>query len=117
MKLTKILLDPGATPKFCKARSVPYFYQEKVEKELDRLVEEGILESVEHSEWASPIVAVLKPDKQSILICGDFKQTNPFSKLDRYPIPKVEDLFAKLSGDKQYTKLDLSQAYPSGTYR
>lgn len=35
----KILLDPGATPKYCKARSVPYFHQKKVEKELDRLVE------------------------------------------------------------------------------
>ena len=66
----KILLDPGATPKFCKARSVPYFYQDKVEKELDRLVEEGTLEPVEHSEWASPIVAVLKQDRvyESVVI-------------------------------------------------
>lgn len=54
----KDLLDPGATPKDCKAQSVPYFYQDKVEKELDRLVEEGALEPVEHSEWASPIIAV-----------------------------------------------------------
>ena len=108
----RILLDPGATPKFRKARQVPYFYKEKVERELNRLVEEGTLEPVEHSEWASPIVAVLKPDKQTVRICGDFKETvNPVSKLDRYPIPRVEDLFAKLSGGKQYTKLDLSQAY------
>ena len=108
----KILIDPGATPKYCKARSVPYFYQEKVEKELDRLVEEGTLEPVEHFEWASPIVAVLKQDKQSVRICGDFKQTvNPVTKLDRYPIPRVQDLFAKLSGGKRFTKLDLNQAY------
>lgn len=33
------------------------------------------------------------------------------SKLDTYPIPKVEDLFAKLAGGKTFTKLDLSQAY------
>ena len=75
-------------------------------------MEQGTLEPVEHSEWASPIVAVLKPDKQSVRICGDFKQTvNPVSKLDRYPIPRVEDLFAKLAHGKQYTKIDLSQAY------
>lgn len=75
-------------------------------------MEEGTLEPVEHSEWASPIVAVLKQDKQSVRICGDFKQTvNPVSKLDKYPIPKVEDLFAKLAKGKRYTKLDLSQAY------
>lgn len=108
----KIAVDPSATPKYCKARAVPYFYHEKVEKELDRLVEEGTLEPVEFSEWAAPIVAVLKPDKQNVRICGDFKQTvNPVAKLDRYPIPRVEDLFAKLAGGKAFTKLDLSQAY------
>ena len=46
----KINVDPSATPKYCKARAVPYFYREKVEKELDQLVEEGTLEPVEFSE-------------------------------------------------------------------
>ncbi len=36
---------------------------------------------------------------------------NPVSKLDRYPIPKIEDLFAKLSGVLTFTKIYLSQAY------
>ena len=36
---------------------------------------------------------------------------NPVAKMDCYPIPKVEDLFATLAGGKQFTKLDLSQAY------
>ena len=108
----KIFVDPDATPRFSKARSVPYAFRDKVEAELDRLVNVGILEPVEHADWASPIVSVLKADKESVRICGDFKQTiNPVSKLDRYPIPKVEDLFAKLSGGKTFTKLDLSQAY------
>jgi transposase InsO family protein len=57
-------------------------------------------------------VAVLKRDKTSVRICGDFSVTiNPVSKLDRYPIPKVEDLFSRLSGGKYFTKLDLSDAY------
>ena len=46
------------------------------------------------SEWASPIMEVFKSDKQSLKICGDFKQTiNLLSKLDHYQITKVEDLF------------------------
>ena len=45
-------------------------------------------------------------------LCGDFRLTvNPVSKLNRYPIPKVEDLFATLEGGTKFTKLDLSQAY------
>ena len=108
----KITVEPDATPKFCKARPVPYSLRDQVEAELQRLVKEGILEPVEHADWASPIVAILKADKKSVRICGDFKQTvNPVSRLDRYPIPKIEDLFAKLAGGQQFTKLDLSQAY------
>ena len=33
------------------------------------------------------------------------------SKLDHYPVPRIEALFAKLAGDKQFTHLDLSEAY------
>ena len=83
----------------------------KVE-ELQQLTQEGILEPVEFASWAAPIVAVLKADKSSVTICGDFKRTvNPVSKLDKYPIPKMKDLFAKLAGGELFTKLDLSQAY------
>ena len=83
-----------------------------MEKELNRLVAEGTLEPVEVADWAAPIVPILKPDKVNVRICGDFKQTvNPLSKLDNYPIPKVEDLFSTLAGGKVFSKIDLSQAY------
>ena len=83
----------------------------KVEEKLERLTKEGIIEPVQYAEWAAPIVPVLKSDKTSVRICGDFKLTvNQVSKLDRYPIPKVEDLFATLADGKSFTKLDLSQA-------
>ncbi len=72
----------------------------------------GWYEPVEVSDWAAPIVAVLKSDKTSIRICGDFRMTiNPVSRLDAYPIPKIEDLFAMLTKGKWFTKIDLSNAY------
>ena len=108
----KIYVDPATPPKFNPARSVPFALRDKVEKELERLQKEGTIESVEYAEWAAPIVAVLKQDRNSVRICGDFSVTvNPVSKLDRYPIPKVEDLFAMLCKGKHFSKLDLSQAY------
>ena len=64
-----------------------------VDAELDKLVKQGILTPVQFSEWAAPIVPVLKSDKKHVRICGDFKQTvNRASHVDKYPIPKIEDL-------------------------
>ena len=67
-------LYPEAIPKFCKARPVPYALREKVENELQRLETEGIIEPVQMSDWAAPIVPVLKRDG-SVRICGDYKLT------------------------------------------
>ena len=106
----KIHVDPEARPKLLKARPVPYAMTGKIEVELKRLQDEGTIEPVQFSEWVAPIVTILKPD-DSIRICGDYKSTvNQVSKLDSYPIPKVEDLLATLGGEK-FTKLDMSQAY------
>ena len=68
-----IFIDPSVPPKFCKARSLPYTMKPLVEAQLDKLVQEGILSPIEHSEWAAPIVPVMKADRQSVRICGDFK--------------------------------------------
>ena len=63
-------------------------------EELDRLVESGVLEPVQYAEWAAPIVAVWKPDRKLIWLCGDFNLTvNRVSKLVRYPIPKIGDFW------------------------
>ncbi|XP_014675604.1 PREDICTED: uncharacterized protein LOC106815629 [Priapulus caudatus] len=106
-----VQVDSDAEPQFFKARNVPYALREKVDTELDRLEREGIIESVPFSDWAAPIVPVVKPDK-SVRICGDFKVTvNRYARVEKYPLPRVEDLYAKLSGGQKFTKLDLRQAY------
>ena len=56
--------------------------KEAVEKEIDCLEVEGILEKVEYSEWAAPIVSVPKKDGK-LHICGDYKVTiNPHLEVD-----------------------------------
>ena len=108
----KIYIDQLVMPKFCKARPLPYAMREMVEKELQRLETLGIIKPVKSSKWAAPIVPVLKPDRKSIRICGDYKLTaNKASRLEQYPLPKVEDLFSTLAGGITFTKLDMSQAY------
>ena len=99
-------VNPSAQPIFCRAHSIPYSMRVKFEAELDRLVQAGVLEVVQFSSWIAPIVPVLKADKLSVWICRHFKLTvNQTCKLDQYPIPRTEDLFATLSGGKTFSKL------------
>ena len=73
----KLTLKEDSQAHFCKARAVPYALRPKVEEELRRLQNEGILTKVEWSDWATPIVPVPKKDG-SVRICGDYKGTvNP----------------------------------------
>ena len=68
--------------------------------------------AVQFADWTALIVAVLKADGKSVHICGDFKVTiNQASKLSWYPIPKIEDLLARLAGGKLFIKLIMSRAY------
>ena len=92
----KIHVQPDAAPKFRKSRKVAFALHEAVRIELKRLEDDGILTSVPYSDWASPIVVVLKADGQ-IRICGDFKATiNPYINTERIPLPGADELFQKM---------------------
>ena len=107
----KLTLKDNAQPKFCKARQVPYAIKPKVEQELERLEKESIIEKVDHSDWATPVVAVPKGDN-SVRICGAYKTTvNPQLKIDQYPLPRIHDIFASLAGGQRFSKIDMRQAY------
>ena len=108
----RLHLVDGAKPRFFKARPLPYALREKVATELDRLENDGILTKVDWSEWATPVVSVAKKDG-SVRLCGDFKVSlNSQLKIDQYPLPRVDDVFASLAGGSQrFTKIDLRQAY------
>ncbi len=102
----KIYIDPGATPKFCRAKNVPYALREKVDTELKRLVEEGTIEPVEISNWVAPIVPVLKRDKSSVRLCGDFRLTiNPVSKLNKLSNTKSRRSLRNIG--KYFTKKEI----------
>ena len=83
----------------------------KVEAELDKLVKSEVLDPVSVSEWATPVVPVMKKDG-SIRLCGDFKvNVNPVLTAEQYPLPLIDDLSAGLAGGQKFSKIDLCQAY------
>ena len=107
----KIHVDKTVKPRFYKPRPVPYALRDKVEQELECLQRDGVIEPVRFSEWAAPVVPVVKSDG-SLRICGDYKLTvNSAATVDSYPLPRIDDVLASMTGAKVFSKLDLSHAY------
>ena len=107
----KLHLKENATPVFQRARPVPYALRSAVEDELKRMENEGVLEPVEVSDWATPIVCVPKTDG-SVRVCGDYKGTvNPAIQTEQFPIPTLEEIRGRVSKWKKFTKIDLRSAY------
>ncbi|XP_038106212.1 uncharacterized protein K02A2.6-like [Culex quinquefasciatus] len=115
-KIQLFLID-GAKPVFKPKRPVPFHSQRLVEKELNRLQNMGVLEPVDYSDWAAPIVAVRKAQRDAdgdpvVRICADYSTgLNAVLEANKYPLPTPDDIFAKLAGSKFFSVIDLSDAY------
>ena len=107
----KLYLKSDVTPKFCRARPLALALKPKVEAELERQEKRGVFRKVDVSEWATPVVPVVKPNG-SIRLCGDYKVTlNPQLQVNQYPLPHPDELFAAMNGGQKFKTLDLSEAY------
>ena len=74
-----------------------------MEAELDKLESMGIISLAQFSKWAAPIVPVLEQNG-AVRICGDYKVTiNQASFVDTYPLPRIDELLANLSGGKYFS--------------
>ncbi|EZA53768.1 hypothetical protein X777_06664 [Ooceraea biroi] len=101
-----IKLKQDAKPQFRKPRQVPYALLPLVEEALDDMEQQGIITKIEHSEWATPIVSIKKPNGK-VRICGDYKDTvNLATETVTYPLPIFERLLAGVSGCVKFSTLD-----------
>ncbi|XP_014205124.1 uncharacterized protein K02A2.6-like [Copidosoma floridanum] len=106
-----LYLKDDAKPIALKARHVPHALKPLIKEEIDRLIRSGHLERVETSEWATPIVSIMKSNGK-VRICGDYKLTiNPQLIINKYPLHQIDDIFAILQGDEHFSQLDLCHAY------
>ena len=105
-----IYVKNEAVPKFFKARQVPLAHKDLVNDALGELSDKGIIEPVKYSDWASPIVPVLKPNN-TMRICVDFKYLNSVVNIERYPMPLLDDVLSIVSDNVLFSKIDMSNAY------
>ena len=81
--------------------------------QVDQLVGEMLTQDVivpSASPWASPVVLVRKKDG-GVRFCVDYRKLNSITKLDEFPLPRIDDTLDLLSGAKYFTTLDLASGY------
>lgn len=92
MGAMKITLKPEVKPaKQCPHRLNPK-YKEKLRKELDKMMEVGIIDPVEESDWVSPMVVQEKKKHDEIWICVDLRTLNDACFHDPFPTPFTYDV-------------------------
>ena len=105
----RIDLVPGAAP-VAKApyRLAPAEMQE-LSTQLQELLDKGFIRP-SFSRWGAPVLFVKKKDG-TLRMCIDYRELNKLTIKNRYPLPRIDDLFDQLQGSSYYSKIDLRSGY------
>ena len=108
----KIVLKDNVTPyNLTTPRRVSEPLKPKVEAEIKRMVQEGVIVPVDkETDWCSPLVPVMKPNG-NVRLCVDFKKLNKAIKRPRFILPTPDGIYSKLKGSKIFTTLDATSGY------
>ncbi|GKE58231.1 putative reverse transcriptase domain-containing protein [Tanacetum coccineum] len=105
----QIDLIPGAAPvAHAPYRLAPSEMKELVDQ-LKELSDKGFIRP-SSSPWGAPILFVKKKDG-SFRMCIDYRELNKLTVKNRYPLPRIDDLFDQLQGSSVYSKINLTSSY------
>ena len=102
-------LVPGTAPIYKKYYRMPSSELVELKKQLDEMLQKGYIRP-NSSPWASPAIFVDKKNG-SLRMCVDYRQLNDITIKNKYPLPRIDDLFDQLSGAKVSSKNDLRIGY------
>ena len=77
--------------------------------QLQELLDKGFIRP-STSPWGAPVLFAKKKAK-TLRLCIDYRQLNRVMIQNRYPLPRIDDLFDKLRGARVYSKIDLRTGY------
>ncbi|XP_054287919.1 uncharacterized protein LOC129003646 [Macrosteles quadrilineatus] len=108
----KIELNENAQPHSVRApRNISIPLRSKVETELNRMLDLGVIEKVESpTDWCAPIVPVLKPNG-SLRLCVDYTELNRNVKRPKIILPDVEETLGQIGRSKIFSKLDAQSGF------
>ena len=104
-------INPDSQPRFCKARPVPLAYKDRVAAELNRLENAGIIERVTFSQWAAPWFQWTKDQVRCAFVVTTKLRLIQSLSLTVTPYGVSRSYLQSCRGGKDFTTLDLSQAY------
>ena len=81
----------------------------ELKKQLTELQEKGFIR-LSSSPWGAPVLFVEKKDG-SQRMCVDYRSLNEVTIKNKYPLPRIEDLFDQLKGACVFSKIDLRSGY------
>ncbi|GKE30130.1 putative reverse transcriptase domain-containing protein [Tanacetum coccineum] len=83
--------------------------RQELSNQLQELADRGFIRP-STSPWGAPVLFVKKKDG-SFRMCIDYRELNKLTVKNRYPLPRIDDLFDQLQGSSVYSKIDLRSGY------
>ena len=81
----------------------------ELRKQLDQLLNIGFIR-LRTSPWGA-LVLFVKEHNETLRLCTDYRHLSRVTMKNKYPLPRIDDLFDQLRGSKYYTKIDMRTGY------
>ncbi|GJT38548.1 putative reverse transcriptase domain-containing protein [Tanacetum coccineum] len=105
----QIDLVPGAAPVARAPYRLAPSEMKELSEQLKELSDKGFIRP-SYSPWGAPVLFVKKKDG-SFRMCIDYRELNKLTVKNRYPLPRIDDLFDQLQGSTIYSKINLRSGY------
>nr|GEY30256.1 putative reverse transcriptase domain-containing protein [Tanacetum cinerariifolium] len=102
-------LIPGAAPVARAPYRLAPSEMKELSDQLQELFEKGFIRP-SSSSWGAPVLFVRKK-YGSFRMCIDYRELNKLTVKNRYPLPRIDDLFDQLQGSSVYSEIDLRSGY------
>jgi hypothetical protein len=104
-----IELKPGTTPTYKTPYRMATPELAELKEHIKKLLEKGFIHP-SSSPWGALVIFVLKKDGTQRL-CMDYHALNEVTVLNKYPLPRIDDLFYQLCGASMFSKIDFRMGY------
>jgi hypothetical protein len=104
-----IKLKPGTTPIYKTPYRMATLELAELKEHIKELLEKGFIRP-SSSRWGAPVIFILKKDGTQRL-CVDYRALNKVTVKNKYPLPKIDDMFDQLRGACVFSKIDLRSGY------